>query len=130
MLHGFQDQGPSSQAGSERLCLGPARRQSWSRSPPFAGRGDRPAVPLGTFSAAGRPGLRHRLCSASSRGSVEPPWAQAPQGLLPWAWGSHRLGSLHGGREGGWWGSVGRDTDQQRGGCPSRLRMALPVLLA
>ena len=45
-------------------------------------------------------------------------------------WGSRRLGSLRGGRNGGWWGAVGRDTDQQKGGCPSCLLMALPVLLA
>lgn len=45
-------------------------------------------------------------------------------------WGSRRLGSLHGGRNGGWWGAVGRDTDQQKGSCLSSLLMALPVLLA
>lgn len=79
----------------------------------WAGGTGRPAVPLGKFSAAGRPGLRHHLCSASSRGSVEPPWAQAPRGLLPWAWGSHHLGSPHGGREGGWWGqSAGTRTSR------------------
>lgn len=68
-------------------------------------------MPLGTPSPAWKPGLRHRLCSASSQGSVEPPWIQVSRDPLPWVWGSCAepraelwpgLGSRHSGRRGGW----------------------------
>lgn len=61
---------------------------------------DRPTVApwsLGTLGPARGLGLKRRLCSASSKGSVEPPWAQVSPNSLPWERRSElrtRLGTL------------------------------------
>lgn len=52
---------------------------------------------LGTLGPARGLGLKRRLCSASSKGGVEPPWAQVSPNSLPWERRSElrtRLGTL------------------------------------
>lgn len=88
------------QPGSAReALLSPARRQTRSPSPHCAGWGwgREASSALGYLQPRWRPELRHRLCSASSRGGVEPPWAQVPRGPLRWAealavWGASMVG--------------------------------------